>query len=67
MIKKDEVVVCDKCKGNGEVIVEYYKSHKEPHIAKCSICHGTGRMLKTTTVKLMPLVKSISNLERICN
>lgn len=54
----EEVMVCDRCKGNGKVecseLVDYHKGDYNYWWEKCIRCDGTGRLVKTTTVSYKP-------------
>ncbi len=66
-MNNSKVVICQKCKGKGEVIVEYFKSKKDPHAATCEKCLGSGRLLRTVTVEHTPIHNlGLGCLEHIC-
>ncbi len=49
----EEIIICNECKGEG---VGHYKAFItwSEDICKCFECKGSGRLLKTTTVKIKP-------------
>lgn len=66
-MNNSKVVICKNCKGKGEVIVEYYKSKRDPHQVSCEKCLGTGRLLRTVTIEYKPIDNlGLGSLEWIC-
>jgi hypothetical protein len=53
-----EIIICERCKGketNEErELVDYHRSEYNITYIKCTLCKGSGRLKKTTTVKIEP-------------
>ena len=51
-----ETVLCGKCNGDGEVDSERYVFGEGVEIIKipCTLCGGTGRRIKITTIQYLP-------------
>lgn len=50
-----EIIICRGCKGSGTVEVsELEDYHHGPYNIECEICKGSGRLIKTKTVKIEP-------------
>ena len=61
-----KITICPKCNGKGELMVEYYKSLKQPHVSDCPQCEGTGRVVEITTTVYHPYEARFGILETIC-
>lgn len=46
---ESEYVICEKCKGSGEILITL--TYSPSPIVKCLVCGGKGRLIKTTSVK----------------
>lgn len=54
-----EIIVCDHCKGVGEIKENVYIGAfktDEIKIYGCPVCNGSGRLIKQTTVNYLPFV-----------
>lgn len=53
-----EIIICERCKGNGtneeRELVDYHHGIYNTTHVKCTSCKGSGRLKKTTTVKIEP-------------
>jgi DnaJ-class molecular chaperone len=53
-----EIIICEKCKGTGTVevreLIDYHHGTYNITDKECSLCKGSGRMKKTTTVTIEP-------------
>jgi len=53
-----EVVICQRCNGEGKVRVETDDPRYEgPWVKPCHVCRGSGRRWKTVTVEFEPFVE----------
>jgi len=55
MKRIEKIVTCPDCSGVGTVLIEYYKSSREPDIDPCPTCKGEGRLKRTITINDEPL------------
>jgi DnaJ-class molecular chaperone len=54
---KEEIIICRSCQGNGhKEAIEHRGPMTKAHTETCNQCNGTGRELKKTTIKIVPLV-----------
>jgi DnaJ-class molecular chaperone len=58
MKKNQEVTICNRCNGTGNVAVELRSSgHEwETHYHQCLNCGGSGRVVVTTITLIAPFV-----------
>ncbi len=53
-----EIIICERCKGKGtnkeRELVDYHRGEYNTTYIKCTLCKGSGRLKKTTTVTIEP-------------
>lgn len=52
----NSIVICDECKGNGQVRYDVGSHKSEYEYSKCKKCKGSGRLEETTSVQHKPFV-----------
>lgn len=51
-----DIIICDRCKGHGELQFDVGKHKSEYKYKTCDECGGSGRLIKKTFIKKEPFV-----------
>ena len=61
----DEIVICHRCDGYGQVHHDVGGHKSEYEYSVCCVCKGSGRLEQTTSVKHKPFTPGDNKSKRI--